>query len=537
MLSLVVLMAALLGMASVYAHAPVIGSIPDIILGDDSPHAGVPVTEDLNIFEYANAIDLATKVTDDNTPPADIQWSFIETDGVHPTSNYSINGKMSGLNTNLTGVGGTLDTSITFIDENLSPHGSHGAYPFPNPPTTTNDIRDITFFASDLDLTTTATIQIKSVNGAFNSKGVEPVHVATYNFPTDTANWSTLTGVYGTTTFNTSGAALSITSSSVANTYGRLRRDNAIPYNADAVLYRATWNVTSSGQTDTSKLPGIRTMFNTEAFTDNIEQQLLSDQVNGADTGIPLGNFQYQQYFGAPDLATVAANGVGGTLLDFEMINYGPGGTLALNSVVVDKFTSLPESTNQYTYSGINAFPTAEMGTGTAFGESASIYGPVTVNNTVLNVALTSPTTLGLGGVNFGGIRTKLPSETGGQQRVTATAGNFYRARFEVTSSVASTVLVPCFRMRMFTEDQRQSVVRQLTGRTVIGGTSPAIGFSAQMPTATPKFYDLYFAPHGTLPTTADSLGFAFEITDFDAVQGGTITLNSVAIDSIVNIP
>lgn len=71
---------AMMGTAS--AMAPVIGDIPDIIVGDES--AATPP----NVFVYPDAINLDNFVTDADDPIANIRWSY----EVVGTQLYSING-------------------------------------------------------------------------------------------------------------------------------------------------------------------------------------------------------------------------------------------------------------------------------------------------------------------------------------------------------------------------------------------------------------------------------------------------------------
>jgi hypothetical protein len=71
---------AMMGTAS--AMAPVIGDIPDIIVGDES--AATPP----NVFVYPDAINLDSFVTDADDPIANIRWSY----EVVGTQLYSING-------------------------------------------------------------------------------------------------------------------------------------------------------------------------------------------------------------------------------------------------------------------------------------------------------------------------------------------------------------------------------------------------------------------------------------------------------------
>lgn len=69
------------------AMAPTIGDIPDIVVGGPGGATGS------NVFVFPDAVDLNTEVTDDDTTPGQIIWSYSVTDPTNPTTQvYSVNG-------------------------------------------------------------------------------------------------------------------------------------------------------------------------------------------------------------------------------------------------------------------------------------------------------------------------------------------------------------------------------------------------------------------------------------------------------------
>jgi len=71
------------GATASFAAAPVIGSIPDINIGDAENNVGT----DNNFFVFTNAFKFDSYVSDADTTVSDLVWSFDEKD--HPTSDTS----------------------------------------------------------------------------------------------------------------------------------------------------------------------------------------------------------------------------------------------------------------------------------------------------------------------------------------------------------------------------------------------------------------------------------------------------------------
>jgi hypothetical protein len=75
--------------ASSFANAPVIRTIPDIIISDKEDNIGFTI--DNNLFRYINAINLTGYISDPDSPTTSINIAFVEASTHHDTS---INDKM-----------------------------------------------------------------------------------------------------------------------------------------------------------------------------------------------------------------------------------------------------------------------------------------------------------------------------------------------------------------------------------------------------------------------------------------------------------
>lgn len=146
---------ALLGFKAM-AMAPVIGSIPDVVIGD--AEAGTAT----NLFVFPNAFDSRTLVSDDTTSSGAIRWTF----STAAASKYLINGKPSTFGNvvdtvnpapafDLTAGADTGDTAstdsdtrtFTFRNIHYSPIG--GPNTDPGHPGVTTDSQTLTLVASD----------------------------------------------------------------------------------------------------------------------------------------------------------------------------------------------------------------------------------------------------------------------------------------------------------------------------------------------------------------------------------------------------
>jgi len=153
---------ALLGLKAM-AMAPTITQLPDVLIGDEAGASGgatVGASIDNN-FVYPDAYDINAKVSDDNTTPGAIRFSFL-----NPGGHYSINAR-----TRLDGSAENLDNpsanysidggddpdsvdanmrSLTFRNIQFSPLPLQASYPDPGTPVgVPSDGQQVTLVASD----------------------------------------------------------------------------------------------------------------------------------------------------------------------------------------------------------------------------------------------------------------------------------------------------------------------------------------------------------------------------------------------------
>ncbi len=139
----------------VFAYAPVIKPLPTILIGDKEDWWG---TVDTNLFRFSDAFDLDDFVTDEDNYTTEIIWSFWE----GGAGNLLINGKeeLTDLLTAVDADGGTKDirsvkSTVDFWDQSNVPlGGTLGTYPDfdPDPsifPAASTLDEVVTFFASD----------------------------------------------------------------------------------------------------------------------------------------------------------------------------------------------------------------------------------------------------------------------------------------------------------------------------------------------------------------------------------------------------
>jgi len=180
------------GIQAVYAAAPTISPLPDIIIGDAEDNNGG--LTDNNYFVYTNAFNLDSRASDDATPVGQLLWSFGEGDppagstGANLTSNwFTVNGKPPiGNNSAATAAAlaagaqhqqanniRSVSQFATFRDVILSPGNGPLTTSF-NPSQADKNLhaqgKVVTFFVSDGQGFTSDTIIVKSVDGANDSK-------------------------------------------------------------------------------------------------------------------------------------------------------------------------------------------------------------------------------------------------------------------------------------------------------------------------------------------------------------------------------
>lgn len=161
------------------AMAPTIGDIPDIVVGSG------PTATASNVFVFPDAVDLNTKVTDDDTTPGQIIWSYSVTDPTNATTQvYNLNGvqpvvlasesrvtppaakRINSQDSDPAKVD-ALARTITVRNVKRSPLPAQASYPAPaeGPGILTADTKVVTLHASDGSTASSKNILVYTDNG------------------------------------------------------------------------------------------------------------------------------------------------------------------------------------------------------------------------------------------------------------------------------------------------------------------------------------------------------------------------------------
>lgn len=120
-----------------FAAAPTIGTIPDVRIGDQEPPEALQHT-DANFFVFTDAFSFDEKVTDADTPKADLRWSFDE--GDNPVTGNVADGRWFQVN-------GFDSVHLGSADMATCQSGGFTDHVLP-----TNDLRDVSAFATFRDV-------------------------------------------------------------------------------------------------------------------------------------------------------------------------------------------------------------------------------------------------------------------------------------------------------------------------------------------------------------------------------------------------
>lgn len=154
-LLLTLVIAALIS-SSVFAFAPVLNDLPDVVIGDSEQG------NSNNFFVFSDAFVFDTYVTDQDSTIADMKWSFQGTDPL--AQKIAING-LDEETADLTGEDPTNDlravsSTASFRNDTLSPRT--GTTPYPNPTALENVV--IAMYVSDGDFVVSQPITVYSVD-------------------------------------------------------------------------------------------------------------------------------------------------------------------------------------------------------------------------------------------------------------------------------------------------------------------------------------------------------------------------------------
>jgi len=199
--------ALVLSVAPVYAEAPLLSCIPDIIVTDLDQGAQ---TADTNMFIFTNALNLDEYVTDKDTTDDNVRWSFIETDAVKA---IAINGIGSNTSGNVKEPGAfdlRVGQANGLIDvENVLWSGTAG--------TSASLIRDVEVIASDGTSTQSQTVRITTINnvGETNptSDSLVPHVFSSFTFDAGDEGWTwfDVASVYPAPSHQATGGGLQMT--------------------------------------------------------------------------------------------------------------------------------------------------------------------------------------------------------------------------------------------------------------------------------------------------------------------------------------
>jgi hypothetical protein len=448
--TLFAMVAAVAGISSSYASAPVISSLPDIVVGDqENNYAGT----DNNYFVFTNAYLFDSYVTDTDSTVSTLLWSFDEESApVGPANRwYTVNGKNSIYNTNAGAAGDPAGTAhvlplvanelraaspyASFRDVIYSPGSGPLVASFPDSNQVNSHAagRLLTFWVSDTQNVTSDTALVKSLDDGNDFKSdVLSVLIHNDNQFTSSLGWIPTNGnsTFQSTSFVTSnngelrGTILSIApSANTIRTIGWIESPHA-PGDANSLhltlgeagtsFVRAKFylyslgSVAANGNNPPNTIPNLRLRvttryaYNMMADLFHHSTQIQADAKAHADDYTPSTNpaapSVYRVDLDPPqDLPYVVANPDETLQRGFEA--FAPGyepdsnGTIAMTESSIGTYPALDLSTPAYltkTYTGSDLDGTA-TGQNVRFSEIP--HGPA--------VAVTKVTTNG--SATFGG--------------------------------------------------------------------------------------------------------------------------------------
>jgi hypothetical protein len=526
-LTLTIAAIALVGVSPIYAFAPVIGGIPDIVVGDQEDFNG---TVDSNFFRFSNAINFLSYVSDADTVTTAIRWSFMEADA---SNSMTINTKVqlsgsenpvsppSGKELTAAGTKFWADFRIT----KLSPLA--GSPPFPSPGVTSGTVafnRLITLFASDGSLKDSKTIVVYAVENGFDRLSKSAQQVYSENFNSGNGGWgfSSFDAVaepnnFSGATSSVSGGRIGLASpSNSSNYYGSWAGGTTIPYQANKV-YRARWTMLTD-QGTASAVPGAQFRLFSSSFADTGTfgfnsgggQNLNQPPVSPASR-------TYNQYWKPADLSSIQSNtATAGIKSAFDILDFSAtvSGSLFLDAVTIE---TLDEPTLGTSDANITTFTAAQwgyLGGSALFGtwQDAASAG-IGTGNVSLTVAGSATKAVGL---LTGQAASSPPS-------IPVVTDQLYRATFTLhrgATDVASAS--PVIRLRLqATETSSARTIANSSNGVAVPGTSASN-------------YNVYIVGQSfTGGAPSEALSFDYYSFDGNATGGesGTETLTGVTVN------
>jgi hypothetical protein len=503
-----------------FSIAPVISSIPDIIVSDAEQNTA---TEDRNFFIFSNALDLDELVRDDDTTRSALKWFFIQSSG--PA--MSLNGITEYTGTNYTNPGASdiraVSRLLTVRNIDWSPPTS--SIPFPNPGVASADSM-IQMVVTDQTKVDSAPVTITSVNTPNNASTqprdrLVPQSIKTYTFASGPEGWEFIPGndpgssLYPASS-STPAGSLGVTKSATQQivVYGAWEMPKN-PTVADAIhprwgtVVRARYQVRSTvTSADTNDCPGFRmrciwahVMLSGTAWVydamnpdtnDDLEVDYFTTWLPAANTGVPgrapgTTAKTYTLLYYPQQIETLTSTDAIAyftfDLLDADF-SQTDAGTLYVDQVDIDVFdrpdasvgTVVPALTaSNFTAWVQNVGNISPAPTGPPFGPPNTTGMTVTRGASSLAITVT--------GTNKWGDATAV-SDTAAK----LTPGNYYRTRFILTSSQASGQSGPVLRSALISSRGVWAANKNLFG----GGTW------SQIRTEPTEFELWYEAPRST---------------------------------------
>jgi hypothetical protein len=390
---------ALLGYQAM-AGAPVISSIPDVIIGDAV--AGTSSNE----FVYPNALNANTLATDDSTTPGAIKWTFANSGG-----HYQINGRTSNfgvVNFNYENPPAAYDLDVdsdpastdttartwTFRNTFYSPIGGSNTDPGANV-----DRQVITVFASD-----GTTHSSKSFNAYLNNNGPDMLSgsvgedVYTKDFTTASDNgWvSTSYGGGSVTVLAPSANGLCLQGAALGDNIAMWQSQADYtgvnsPYSTVALVNNAVYRIRYTVQASGS-LGGLTPMW-TSVYDNSV---------------FLYGSSTYYMDYGSGGVAGAEAVSPYGTRTTFDQWAVNPAlKVAALNTELFTNASSIPLKNFRLQFKLLDL---ATNGAGGASGYGGELdYGTICMKNVVVtkydfdagSVSATTPITIASTGVHF----------------------------------------------------------------------------------------------------------------------------------------
>ncbi|MFH0793447.1 MAG: carboxypeptidase regulatory-like domain-containing protein, partial [bacterium] len=336
-----------ISLQSLPSSHPVIGPLPNIVVGDQEDF---DAEMDNNFFRFDQAFNFLDYVSDPDTSPTAILWSFMEadtTDAITINTKHQLadgdNPRAPGAK-ELTGGGANFLADIRLIS--LSPEDQ--SLPFADVGTSGSTVlnRPVTFFATDGANVTSKTITVRGIENGFDRLVAPPQVVYETTFDTSPGNWSPIIfdssaqplAFRGASTSFTDGRLVLTSPNNSSNYFGQWEGEANIPYVPNKV-YRALWEV-STDQATASAVPSGR--FRLSPTQPNVCADGYQVNAGGTNTNVPPlspATRVYAQYFEPVDLSSLQADSSSaGLSAYFDIIDFGPtiSGSLFLDSVTVE---------------------------------------------------------------------------------------------------------------------------------------------------------------------------------------------------------